>query len=232
MTNALAYKLQRLSATYRREGPKATAVQVLTWVTRRLYRREDHLILSRPPAEDLPFAVEAGLEVRSLGESDVEAVLKLTRDDARPFLKSRYPAFIALLDGEPIGCLWWVDRTIDPDHPDLVLHHIELEDAEAYAFYLLVREEYRGGGVSTEFMSRVLLELRELGYKNLQGFVVASNTPARWLFSLVGFKVTRTITIRRLFSLVALADRRLLIRNIGFKRRHAFGDRLLLSLGR
>jgi GNAT superfamily N-acetyltransferase len=232
VNNAAAYKLRLLSATYRRDGPRATAVRVLTWLAGRIYRREDHLILSIPSPDDLPFPVETGLEVRSLAERDIGTLRALTGNHVVKYLRGGYPAFIASLAGKPIGCFWWVDTEIDADHPDLVLHDIELGEAEAYGFYFFVAEDHRGGGVATEFLSRVLLELRQLGYSNVQGFVAANNRPARWLFSLVGFEVTRKVTIRRLFSLLALADRRLLIRNLGPRRRHSFGEHLLAAFGR
>jgi hypothetical protein len=51
-----------------------------------------------------------------------------------------------------------------------------------------------------EFLHKIEVALRDLGYEILWGYVVAGNKPARWLYSLRGYKPVRKVASRRLLG--------------------------------
>ena len=48
-------------------------------------------------------------------------------------------------------------------------------------------------GNSVEFLHKVETRLRDLGYETLWGYVVADNKPARWLYSMRGYRPVRKV---------------------------------------
>ena len=69
-----------------------------------------------------------------------------------------------------------------------------------YGFDFFLLEEHRGGGNSVAFLNTVETLLRDLGYRTLWGYVVAGNKPARWLYSMRGYRPVRKIESRTVLS--------------------------------
>ena len=51
-----------------------------------------------------------------------------------------------------------------------------------------------------EFLHTVETLLRDLGYRTLWGYVVAGNKPARWLYSMRGYRPVRRIEARTVLT--------------------------------
>ena len=235
---AVGSKLGRVRALHREGGLKEAVRRALARLAGKIYRSDEHLILSRPLAEDPPAASEWRLVVRPIAEAEVAELLEFGSRYAFPgdkvlanYLSNGYPGFVALVEGRVIGYFWWVNSRTDPGHPDLLISDIRLGEDEVYGFSYFVDPDWRGQGTATEFISRVFLELRKLGYETIQGYVDAENRRARWLFTLMGYRVTRRVTVRRLL-VFTLSNRRLFVRNLGLRSRHRFGERPVMSLSR
>lgn len=234
----MTHKLRKVAHLYREGGLRGCGAAVGSVVQSWVYHEESHVLLVRP-LSDVPDATSSErLEVRSMDSDDVEAVLAFSkRHDApkvtarvRNYLSNGYRAFLGFRDGELIGVFWWVDRGIDPDHPDLVLHGMRLAKADAYGYAYFIAPEHRGRGTATDFIASVFSTLRDAGYQQIWGWVRADNLPARWLFSLMGYEEQGLMRTRTLLSLVTLAQRRLLVRNFGWRSRHNFGWRPLVPI--
>jgi GNAT superfamily N-acetyltransferase len=233
----MGYRFRKLLALHREQGIEGMGRGVLDALRSRLDREEEHLVLVKaldgvpgPPAR-------RPLDVRAIGDDDTDEVLAFTAEHSPPkvlafvrnYLANGYRAFGAFRDGRLIGLFWWVDAALDAEHPDLVLHEIGLEPGDAYGFAYFVAPEHRGGGTATDFLSRVFVALHEARYTRMWGWVLADNRPARWLFSLAGFREVRRIRARTVVSLLTFSERRVLVRNLGWRSRHAFGSRRLLA---
>jgi GNAT superfamily N-acetyltransferase len=112
-------------------------------------------------------------------------------------LERRYHGWTAHEDGELAGYYWWIDATAEP-HPHLALLDIELAPRDVYGFDFFLDERHRGAGRAVEFLFQVESLLRERGYERLWGYVAAANTSARWLYSMRGYEVARTVRRRRI----------------------------------
>jgi GNAT superfamily N-acetyltransferase len=168
-----------------------------------LYARDEMLIL-RKDLDDIPPAPpEARLRVEPLTDAHVGELSEFNRAacDRRAdrrfsaYLQRGYHAFIAHEGDELAGYYWWVDEGTSR-HPHLAPLGIALEDRDVYGFEFLLGEAYRGGGRSAEFLHHVESRLRVLGYSRLWGYVRRTNTPARWIYSVRGYEVVRTLTLR------------------------------------
>ncbi len=236
----MSYKLRKLLALYRDGGLKATARSVLSLLAACIHREEEHVVLVRSLSDAPEMAARDGIEVRSDVGIDREAVIRFSQANFPPkvtayvrnYLDNGYRTYLGFRGDELIGLFWWVDRQIDAQHPDLVLHQLRLGDRDAYGFSYFLAPEHRGGGTASEFISKVFVELDKVGYERIWGWVLAENLPARWLFSLVGYEEVRSMRFRTFFSIVTVSDGRALIRNLGIRSRHRFGQRPLVSLPR
>jgi GNAT superfamily N-acetyltransferase len=94
-------------------------------------------------------------------------------------------------------------------------------------FSLFVTPAGRGKGVSTVLLRQTEAALGDYGYRRMVGLVDARNRPARWLFATSGFEETATVRVITLLSLLTFSRGRILLRNFGWKSRHAFGYRLV-----
>jgi GNAT superfamily N-acetyltransferase len=112
-------------------------------------------------------------------------------------LGRRYHGVTAHEDGELAGYYWWLDATAEP-HPHLAVLGIELAPRDVYGFDFFLDERHRGGGRAVDFLFQIESLLRERGYERLWGYVEAANTAARWLYSVRGYEVARTLRRRRI----------------------------------
>jgi GNAT superfamily N-acetyltransferase len=168
-----------------------------------LYARDEMLILRKQLSEIPPRPPDVRLSVAPLTAAHLAELSAFNRAacDTRAnrrfaaYLRRGYHGFIAHEGGEVAGYYWWVDgRT--PRHPHLAPLGIALQDRDVYGFEFLLDEPHRGGGRSAEFLHHVESSLRGLGYARLWGYVRRTNMPARWVYSVRGYEVARTLSLR------------------------------------
>jgi GNAT superfamily N-acetyltransferase len=236
----MPYKVRKLLGWYQELGPRKTADLVLSALRSRIYREEEHVVLFRALGDDAAVSAQNTIDLRRAGAVDSESIIEFSKEHFPPkvtgyvrnYLENGYLAYLGFRGDELIGLFWWVDHHIDPDHPDLVLHELQLAERDVYGFSYFLAPTHRGGGTATEFVSKVFVALHEAGYTRIWGWVLSDNLPARWLFSLTGYQESRSMRFRTLFSVITVSERRALVRNLGWRSRHKFGQRRLISLPR
>jgi GNAT superfamily N-acetyltransferase len=224
--------LRRFGDAKRRYGLRRALLALLSIIAKRIHSNELHVILFKIVDEGLHVDRTDALVVRP-----VETLADLRRavsDTHHYFLRSTILAnyiksgcraqLACGIDGEPLGYLWWAT---DDEHPDLVLHEIELAEGDAYVFSLVVTPAGREKGVAPVLLRQTEAALCDSGYRRMVGWVDARNRPARWLFATNGFEETATVRVINLLSLATFSPRRILVRNFGWKSRYVFGYRLV-----
>ncbi|MBV8033291.1 MAG: GNAT family N-acetyltransferase, partial [Betaproteobacteria bacterium] len=134
-----------------------------------------------------PALLEAIDAARHLDADDLERL--------RLFARRGYSVLFAEVDGRIVGFVWWVDSRLSGEraHPHLARYGIRLQPREAYAFDFFLEPEFRGGGNANALLSAFDGHVKTLGFQRLWGFVASDNKPARWLYSLCGWRPQKTI---------------------------------------
>lgn len=202
-------KFQKAKRYYRQFGIKKTFAKVIKTLFSKIYsRRVSYIVLEKNLAEEVKFPMDRKIRIQRIEESHLGILKELcerwNHQDTgiisfaaiNDYFESGYHGFIAFLNDDIIGYFWWVDNRIKykKNHPDFFTFNIEPRDKETYGFSFYMSPEYRGNGNAVEFLYKVLLALNKLGYNRVFGLVDPENTPARWLYKLVGFKDVRRIT--------------------------------------
>ena len=186
-TVGLAFRLL-WSYVYERQG-MIVLVKDLGDEARRS-RRPDELRYERIERRHLPALAELNRE------------RKERRADAR---------FAADLDSGLSAFYWWVDGDSAPPPSrwsigaaiDELRLGIDLEHGDVYGADFYVRESDRPGGTAQAFLDHVEALLGARGYRRLWGYVIEDNRPARWTYSLRGYRPmwrivrTRMLVFRR-----------------------------------
>lgn len=188
----------------RRHGVRATARILGAAVLDSALPRQDLLVLVKSLDAIAPISFEPRLRVDDLGPESLGALAAFNRDrcDTRASerfeanLGRRYHGFTAHEDGALVGHYWWLDATAEP-HPHLARLGIELGPRDAYGFDFFLDERHRGEGRAIDFLFQVESRLRDRGHERVWGYVDASNTAARWLYSMRGYATVRTLRRHR-----------------------------------
>lgn len=113
----------------------------------------------------------------------------------RIYARRGYRALFAEMEGTIVGHMWWVDgraANLQP-HPHLTRYGVRLGPREAWAFNFFLDPRYRGGGNANEFLARFERHLRRRGFERVWGVVASDNKPARWLYSLCGWRPQKVV---------------------------------------
>jgi GNAT superfamily N-acetyltransferase len=202
--------ISKLRRNLRERGVRGTAGRALSRL-REGYTKEELIVLLKTTDSIVEPKKPGKLTMEDLSSAHLPELIELNRKAGEPLgadkyfensLKLGYHGFIARIDDELVGYYWWVDAEIDPDHSDIEHYGlgIELQPGEVYGFDFFLLEEHRGDGKSMEFLHKIETALSDLGYTLLWGYVVAGNKPARWLYSLRGYKPVRKIASRRVLG--------------------------------
>jgi GNAT superfamily N-acetyltransferase len=223
-------------AVAHKRGPFGAAVWLAGRAASRLYRCERHLLIVQPlEPRGEPLPPPEGIEHRRIGECAPEAVLAFSRRHRFPrrslrpvrYALERYDGLAAVRDGRVVAAYWWAGAAAP--HPDLALHGLELEEGDAYGFWLFVADEERPRRTAAAFLDAVTQEAHAQGFRRLFGFVLESNLPARWFFSLAGYGSLGCVPVRFVLGLAAFAPTGLFVRRTGRGGGPPFGYRPLLN---
>lgn len=207
----------RLASALRRLGWKGLIARCYRRASARIVRRYSDIVMSKDLAEGADASPGTRLQFRVFEGGDpavldrIAAAGHLDSHDLqrlRIYVRRGYPALFAEADGRIVGYMWWVDARFsmgERAHPHLARYGISLGPREAYAFDFFLEPGCRGGGNANAFLSTFDQHLRSRGFERIWGFVASENKPARWLYSLCGWrpqKVVNSLEIARclLFS--------------------------------
>jgi GNAT superfamily N-acetyltransferase len=195
--------LQRISA--RRIPPLRQAI----------YHRERLLILEKILEGQSPRAIPHAASVTDVREATQEEIFALPQNQRRyrAWLSDGYSCIIAFKNEEIIGWVWWTDHLKAEARRSLsVILGIDLEDGDVYGFDLHLQPAFRGHGRAIRFLRECERILTERGYRRLRGYVSATDTGARWMYEICGYRSVDSITVRCWLSVLAVANRHLLVR--------------------
>jgi GNAT superfamily N-acetyltransferase len=210
---------EAIREAYRARGLTGALTKVIFGVMRRLagYERKEELYIAKDLTETRAVSFKQKLTIRPVQSTDRPLILAFHRehrvddDQVRRiawYLDHGYNGFLAFLSDAPIGYLWWVTNkwSSRENHPHLRTYGIALADDEVYAVDLYLAPSYRGGSNAIEFMAHALKSLHDQGYRRTVGLVGADNKPARWTYSMLGYKTTRTVVGHVVFSAIGLLN--------------------------
>jgi ribosomal protein S18 acetylase RimI-like enzyme len=119
-------------------------------------------------------------------------------------LQSKCNGYVASLDGEMIGYVWWRARKTNINLKDLdyqlINDTVKLDVDDVYVFDYYIAKKYRGQSNAIEFLLKVFMALKAYGYNRTYGIVAANNTSARWLYSIMGYETIGKITAKKYLS--------------------------------
>jgi ribosomal protein S18 acetylase RimI-like enzyme len=164
---------------------------------------DELLVLAKRLDAIAPLTVESRLRVEDLAGSALPELARFNAARCASRFTARFAAdldagrraFVGRAGDDVAGYYWWVDA--GDGHPHLDRLGVVLEPHDVYGYDFFVAEEHRGGGRAGEFLHGVETALAARGYETLWGYVQADNRPARWLYSLRGYEVTRSVRVKR-----------------------------------
>jgi GNAT superfamily N-acetyltransferase len=190
----------------RRDGARSTWAAE-RWRLRAAVDSEQELIVLVKELSEIPEpAFEGDLRLEGLEARHLPLLHDLnrrrlsTRSDRRfaAWVRQGYHGYVAFRGEQAVGYYWWVDRSADPPHPDLVSLGLEIElgDGDVYGCDYFLLEEHRGGGTSIDFLYKVESDLRRRGFDRIWGYVAGDNRPARWLYASRGYRPIKKVSSR------------------------------------
>jgi GNAT superfamily N-acetyltransferase len=193
-----------LPLALRRQDWKGSIVRRWRRISARIVRHHSDIVMSKDLADGSRASPATQLLYRAFEGGDpilverIEAARHLDADDRerlRLFARRGYSALLAEVDGRIVGFMWWADAKLSGDraHPHVARYGIPLGPRDAYAFDFFLEPATRGGGNANEFLSAFDRHLQRRGFERLWGFVASDNKPARWLYTLSGWRPQKTI---------------------------------------
>jgi len=210
--SALGLTARDVSRHWREQGPRAALRYARSIVRAQLYMESDEIVIFK----DLPRAQTAATGTIRLEEAQAHHLPMLAEFNRRQCNATRTHRFTtgmaggkrALLgfrDDALIGYIWWHDDSYAANDCYLSRFGVTLTEGEVYGDDLFIAPEFRGRGTPAAFVVAVEAELVRLGYRRMYGFVDATNTPARWLWTTSGYQVVKrrhTYRVLRRFEFV------------------------------
>jgi GNAT superfamily N-acetyltransferase len=197
-------KIYQIKAIYHREGFRE-------FITKVIYQQLPDLIILKRDLNDKINLVSDRMTIQCIEAHHFEDLAKLHSDihsksfmiEFEEYQKNNCFGYMARIQGSIIGHIWWADHRMgyefkDPDTM-FMRRKLKLNRKDAYLFDYFIAPKSRGGGNSIEFLNKVLLSLRESGYTTIIGCVKEHNFPAKWTYSILGFKNIQKVHIYRLF---------------------------------
>jgi len=214
----------RLASALRRLGWKRFIAQCCRRGSSLLVRHATDILMSKdlaegddaPPGTLLHFRVFEGRDPATMDRmAAARHVEPADLELLHIYVRRGYRALFAEVDGRIVGHLWWVDAHCSSDHvhPDLARYGIRLGPREAYAFNFFLAHGVRGGGNANAFLSRFEQHLRSRGIERVWGYVDSQNKPARWIYSLCGWKPRKAIHSVQIARCLLFSQTGVFIRN-------------------
>ncbi|HEY6822695.1 MAG TPA: GNAT family N-acetyltransferase [Burkholderiales bacterium] len=228
----------RLASALRRLGWKRFMAQCYRRGLSLLVRHATDIVLRKDLAEGDEARPGTLLQLRPFDGRDpaiLERIAAAQYVDSpdmellRIYVGRGYRALFAEVDDRIVGHIWWVDAHCSSDraHPDLARYGIRLGPREAYAFNFFLEPGSRGGGNANEFLSRFEQHLRSRGIERVWGFVADDNKPARWLYSLCGWKPSKVMQSVEIARCLLFSQTGVFVRNSRRRKRPSHGYRRL-----
>jgi GNAT superfamily N-acetyltransferase len=204
-----------------------------------LYLKSMAIENARDLSTELTFPTNYKLKIETIKEAHRDLLTEFSKNNYNNnmyrnwiyyFYKNNYNGFVATLQGNIIGYIWcWSNNNGIKPPPEVLFHNIKMKKGDVYLFNFFIAPQYRGHGNAIEFMNRVLLELKNLGYIRAKGEHDGIYLPAAWLYRAVGYKDIRFFTVHIFFNRIAYVEKAIFLKNSSRHPDYPFEYRLLLS---
>jgi GNAT superfamily N-acetyltransferase len=174
-------------------------------------------------SQEIALTRDCKLEIETINESNRDAVAEfggkyyiknLYKKWTRYYYKNNYKGFVASLQGNIIGYLWWWSNSSSDKLPiELNFYDLRLEKNEVYMADCFIAPKYRGSGNAIEFINRVSLELKKLGYTQATGVYVADNLPAKWTYKVLGYNNIEYFVIHIFLNCIVYNEKAIFLKN-------------------
>lgn len=214
-----------LPLALRTQGLKGSIGRRWRRISARVLRHHSDIVMCKDLVESDAAAPGTLLQHRAFEGGDpaildrIDAARHLDPDDRerqRIFALRGYPVIFAEFEARIVGFIWWVDARFasgERAHPHLARYGISLGPREAYAFDFYLEPASRGGGNANAFLSAFDQHLKSRGFERLWGFVASDNKPARWLYSLCGWRPHHTVQSLEIARCLLFSQTGLFVRN-------------------
>jgi GNAT superfamily N-acetyltransferase len=215
----------RLASALRRLGWKGVIAWCYRRASARIVRHNSDIVMSKDLSEDDDASSGTLLQYCPFEGGDpaildrIAAARHLDSQDIKRlciFARRGYPVLFAEVGDRIVGYMWWVDARFssgDRAHPHLARYSISLGPREAYAFDFFLEPDCRGGGNANGFLSSFDRHLRSRGFERVWGFVASDNKPARWLYTLCGWRPRKVINSLEIARCLLFAQNGVFVRD-------------------
>jgi GNAT superfamily N-acetyltransferase len=186
------------------------------------YYRRSEKVGQKDLSQEISIPKNCKLEIEPLNELNKIAVREFAEKNhnndlhslrIRHYYINTYNGFIASLQGNIIGHIWWWAYNCNPKPPDeFMFYNLKLGKDGVYLFDFYIAPQYRGGGSAIEFMTRIFFGLRKLGYSRTSGVHDPNNLAARWTYKVVGEKDAKTINMHIFFNSIVYYDKAIFLK--------------------
>lgn len=179
------------------------------------YGSSDDVIFKQSLDKPPPAIINQELSVVDADWPTVEkfvsshAELRSFRSRAKSYFENNFKATLAMLDGEPVGYVWWTDAQIGTEecqHPQIHRYNIDMSDGAVWGFDMHILVAHRGESTASDFFGLFRRHLHEAGYSTLSGAAQKENRPALWLHRIQRFEEVSTVHSVELFGLFLYVD--------------------------
>jgi hypothetical protein len=192
-----------------------------------IYSYNQEIILEKDLNNSTEFYLKDNLKIERIEKKHLSNLVLLRKEvgigentsikELNEYLNNNCNGFIAKLNGKIIGYIWWRDDKMKSSFGNSVFKfytkEIKLNPHDTYAFDFLISPQYRGSSHAIEFLSKVLITLKKLGYKKNFGYVAACNLPARWTYKLLGYKEIKIVEVIRFFLFIGFRNKKIFFEN-------------------
>ncbi|MDD5259269.1 MAG: GNAT family N-acetyltransferase [bacterium] len=188
---------------------------------RLLYVSHEEILLVKDFTEVENISSARGLKVSLINRASLQRIALFRKKEGlggedpllalTAYLDNGFYGYSAEINGEFIGYIWWGDSKTNFDFDrqgyGFYTHQVKMTPTDTFGFDLFVSSKHRNARIALEFLSQAFFLAKKLGYQRNYGYVHNENKPARWIYSIVGFKEIRRIRVRRLFVYFLFKDK-------------------------
>lgn len=145
----------------------------------------------------------------------------------KSYLKNNYFGFMAQIENEIIGYIWFCNHESDFEFNDPYHSHLTLKEKQIYIFDLFTDPKYRKKGIAYELVFKSFSKLKELGYEILLCHIRSANTPVVIMCERTGFEIKEILRIRRILLFFIRVGNKYIFDKGGHKTLYQFDRRYL-----
>jgi len=232
-------KIQKIREIYRKFGLIESFKRFIIGLISKIYKRDVHVLMEMDLTID--GTIDSKIKLQNIQkkhsdllrrftekyENNAEMPIKVTKH----YIKNNYSGYIAFIDEQIIGYMWWTNNNVEPKMtiPELLRYGIKLNDEDVYLFDFFIATPFRGGLTAVRVSDVAKKVLKNLGYK--RGFAVVRDKykPARFVYRAIGFNDIKKIVLYEFCSRILYMNKKLYLKTTRWHPIHPLDYRLIYS---